>query len=223
MRLRTLILLGALTLAYAKIFRPWHMRWGATGEESTMSLPGDELVPEPAIQSTRAVTIDAPASDVWPWLIQMGYGRGGFYSYDILENLTTRAFGMRSHYKSVDRILPELQDLSVGDFIPAAPQDHLGGRFAGKIGWRVAMLEPERALALEHWGAFVLQPVEGGTTRFIARSRGPDTPLARLYYATWEIPHFIMERGMLLGVKERAEALARERATSPGGAVPATG
>jgi hypothetical protein len=211
MKIRRLLFAGTLAFAYTKFARPWHMRWGATDDEVIKPLPGDELVPEPVIQSTRAVTIDAPAYDVWPWLVQMGYGRGGFYSYDILENITTRMFGMRSQYQSVDRIVTELQDLREGDFIPAAPQDYLGGRFAGKIGWRVALLEPERALALEHWGTFVLEPVDERATRFVARSRGPDTPLARLYYAFWEIPHFIMERGMLLGVKRRAEALARER------------
>ncbi len=202
-------------IAYLRIIRPWFLRWGATGDEVEDPLPGDDLVPEPALECTRAVTIHAPAEDVWPWLVQMGYGRGGFYSYDWLENAFTRLAGMRSHYRSLDRIVPELQRLEVGDFIPAGPRDWLGGRYADKIGWYVAEIEPGRALVLKGWGAFVLEPIDERTTRLIARSRGPGGfPAALMNSLVWELPHFIMERRMLLGIKKRAEALAAQHATA---------
>jgi hypothetical protein len=216
--------IGALIFGYARFFRPWMLRWGATQEEVEKNLPGDELVREPRIESTRAVTIDAPPENVWPWLVQMGYGRGGFYSYDSLENAFTRLLGMHAHYHSTDRIVPELQYLEEGDFIDAAPPPRrlpkrvsrivsplsaiLGRPVPQRFAWRVARLDRGRALVLEDWGAFVLEPVDNRTTRLIARTRGRGSPTVNA--VTWELPHFIMERRMLLGIKQRAEALAPE-------------
>src|SRR5829696_8726318 len=110
--LRLLAVLGVLLpWAYAFVIRPWHLRWGATGEEVDKPLPGDDLVPEPGIESTRAITVEAPAGKVWPWLAQVGQDRGGFYSYEWLENLA----GAQMH--NADRVHPEWQHRDVGEIV----------------------------------------------------------------------------------------------------------
>jgi hypothetical protein len=202
---------AAVSFAYFRLLRPWHSRWGASEVEVDKPLPGDELITEPRFQSTRAITIHAPPEDVWPWLVQIGYGRGGFYSYDVLENAFTRLFGLDAHYKSIDEIRPELQTLRVDDFVPAAPQKQQDGEQANKIGWTVKRLESPRLMVLENWGSFVLEPAEGGRTRLIVRTRGGRTRKDAAAYLPWELPHFIMERKMLYGIKERAERLAAKK------------
>ena len=169
-------------------------------------MPGDELLAEPDIVTTRAVWVDAPADAIWPWLVQIGPGRGGAYTYDWIENL----FGLGMH--SADQILPQYQDLTIGD------TQHLGER--GPV-MRVAVLEPGRSLVLRsddgNWvWAFSLVPDDPGT-RLISRNRiaAPAAPPpARLFnLLVMEPGSLIMERKMLLGIKERAERLASERAT----------
>lgn len=203
--------MGATVAAYTLVARPRYLRWGATAEEGARSLPGDDLAMDSPVGSTRAVTIEAPVQDVWPWLVQLGYGRGGFYSYDWLENLFVALFGGTRGYRSADTILPDHQRLSPGDFIPAAPPDVLGGRAVDKTRWKVLALEPNHALVLEGWGAFVLEPVGNRATRLIIRSRGPGAWGRLSHYLFWEPAHFIMERRMMLGIKKRAEELARDR------------
>ena len=155
-----LVAAGVAVVTYALVARPWSLRWGATDEEVTRRLPGDDLASDSTIGSTRAVMIAAPAEDVWPWLVQIGYGRGGFYSYDWLENafvgLVLRG---TPGYRSAETILPEHQHLNAGDFIPAGPPDMLGGRLVDDARWKVLAVEPNRALVLEGWGAFVLEPL----------------------------------------------------------------
>ena len=203
--------LGAAVTADALVARPRYLRWGATDDEVARSLPGDDLASDSPVGSTRAITIDAPVEDVWPWLVQLGYGRGGFYSYDWLENAFVGLLGGTSGYRSADTVLPEHQRLSPGDFIPAAPRDVMGGRAVDIARWKVLALEPNHVLVLSGWGAFVLQPIGDGATRLIVRSRGPGAWGRLSHYLFWEPAHFIMERRMLLGIKERAERLARER------------
>jgi len=198
---------AAVAAAYVLVVRPWYLRWGASEDEVRKPLPGDELVPQPKIQSTRAITIEAPVEDVWPWLVQLGYGRGGFYSYDLLENAFTRGLGMHAHYESLDRLVPALQDLHEGDFVASAPLDWKDGKYADKMGWTVVRLEPPRLMVLKNWGAFILEPLDGGRTRFIVRTRGGRTWKDVAANVAWELPHFIMERGMLLGIKQRAERI----------------
>lgn len=191
-------------VTYACGIRPWHLRWGATDEELNQPLIGDEVVTDPKLKSNHAITINARASDIWPWLVQMGQHRGGFYSYTWLENL------VGCHMRNADEIVPEWQDLKVGDKVwlhPKAPPVE------------VAAIEPGRAIVLKPWGAFVLQPIDEKTTRLIIRSQGDYEPDLRnpvlnflLWRVVYEPAHFIMERKMLLGIKERAEKLARERA-----------
>jgi hypothetical protein len=196
--LRRIATVGSLApWVYLLALRPWHLRWGATSEETRMSMPGDELVPQPVWECTRAVSIRAPATEVWPWLVQMGQGRGGLYTYDWLENLA----GLDIH--SADRIIPELQHLEVGDSVG----------FSAEGEPTVAAIEPDRFLALHisnnfSW-VFVLKKLdERRTTRLILRSRidaNPRQLFALAYSLVVELPHFIMERRMLLGIKERAE------------------
>ena len=161
--------------AYVFAIRPWHRRWGATDAEVSGSMPGDDLVEDANFQTTRAIDIDAPLKAVWPWLAQIGQGRGGFYSYDLLENL----MGLDIH--SADRILPEFQDLRVGDAIPIEPE---GG------GYTVAEIEPNHHLVLFTEGkgdsdldtvfreanaastwTFLLEELTGERTRLIVRWR----------------------------------------------------
>src|SRR2546422_155339 len=100
--------LGALGL-YFRVLRPMQLRWGATDDEVQRALPGDDNVPQPTFNATRAVTVDAQPEEIWPWLIQIGAGRAGWYSYDLLDNLG---------HPSAERIIPEFQQLAVGDLIP---------------------------------------------------------------------------------------------------------
>ena len=191
-----------LEMATYPRWRQWCLSWGATDEEVARTLPGDDLLAGPDIVSTRAVWIDAPAGEIWPWLVQMGPGRAGAYTYDWIENL----FGLGMH--SADRILPQFQDLKVGD------AQRLGKR--GPV-LRVSVLEPERALVMRsddgNWiWAFILAR-EGTGTRLISRNRiaVPGAPPAVRALNTYlmEPGSLIMERRMLLGIKQRAERLVR--------------
>ena len=195
-------------IAYPLFFRRWCLTWGARPGEVSMKLPGDELLTEPGIVSTRAVWVDAPVSSIWPWLVQMGPGRAGVYTYDWIENL----FGLGMH--SADEILPQYQDLQVGD------AQRLGKR--GPL-LRVAVLEPERSLVLRsddgNWvWAFSLVPEDAGT-RLISRNRiatpGAPLPVRLFNLLVMEPGSLIMERKMLLGIKQRAEDLARQADTQP--------
>jgi hypothetical protein len=199
---------AGLGAAYHLFARPRHLRWGATDSEISEPLPGDDFKPDAEVQVTHAITIDAPASYVWKWLIQIGQGRGGFYSYSALENM----IGLR--VRNADHIDSVLQDLRVGDFVRSAPVNWLGGKYKDLTGWFVVEMDPERALVLRDeidrgtW-AFILRPVTQESTRLIIRARGskPDTlPMMAFNYAVFEPAHFIMERKMLLTLKQNAEA-----------------
>jgi hypothetical protein len=202
----------ALTvMAYATVvvlFRPIYTQWGTTAGERTMLLPGDELVADPRYRVDHGVTIQAPADSVWPWLMQLGQDRGGFYSHDWLERL----FGDNVHNAS--RIHPEWQSLRIGDRIRAAQPDYLGGKF-GQLGWKVLDVRPGRAFVLEGWGAFVLVPVNDSTTRFLIRTRGDGRPsligvlLGPVSVFVFEPAHFIMQRAMMFGIRDRAEQMLR--------------
>jgi hypothetical protein len=197
--------------AYWLLVRPWYLRWGATDDELLEALPGDEAVPQPKTHSTRAVTIDAPVTDVWPWLVQLGQTRAGFYSYSWLENMTG------CDMKNADRVVPEWQHIAVGDKVWLHP----------RVSLRVAAVDPGRSLVLERDWSFNVRPIDERTTRLIVRGRGvyefPDLKLPPLNFVYWrmifEPAHFIMERGMMLGIKPRAERLAAERRAHEGAAV----
>jgi hypothetical protein len=197
--LRPLAVFGAaFPWVYFLAIRPWHRRWGATKEEVRMPLPGDDLVPDPGYENTRAVTVHAPVEEVWPWLAQIGQDRGGFYSYEWLENLA----GCDIH--NADRIRPEWQDVKAGD--PLA--------IVRGWGTRLAAVEPRRSLVIAGWGTYAIRPIDGHTSRLIARARHPKGWTSLAYLLTVEIPHFVMERKMLLGIKERAEAAPKAQRAS---------
>lgn len=205
--------IAAAAGVYALAVRPWHLRWGATEEEVRMPFPGeDPAAPPPPVSATHAVTIQAPAAEVWAWLVQIGQDRGGFYSYSWLENLA----GCR--LRNADRIVPEWQALHVGDGVRLHPR---------VPPLPVTYLEPERALVLAGGWGFVLKEMGPGTTRLIARAWGDAIPHLRnalLHFLYWrgfyEPAHFLMERKMLLGIRSRAEQRARRpewrRCVSPG-------
>ena len=207
---RTAAMVAGIVAAGSAVRRATH-GWGATDAERRELLPGDELVADPAIVATRAVTIDAPAGEVWSWLVQIGQDRGGMYSYDALENL----LGLNIH--STDEIRPEWQSLAVGDRIVLVP----AGWARQKAGYAlpVVRLDPSSTLVLrqsppEHpWDAvwsFHLRTLADGRTRLISRSRSrrrhgirgsSDVALdALMDPVTW-----FMTRKMLLGIKQRAE------------------
>jgi hypothetical protein len=194
------IVVGGLAASYPLAWREWCLTWGATPDEAARAMPGDDLLADPDVQTTRAITIDAPPSAVWPWLVQMGSSRGGAYTYDWIENL----LGLDMH--SAHEILPEFQDLAVGDVEP------LGNNGPAL---RVEVLETERAMVLRsvdgNWvWAFGLYP-EDDRTRLVSRNRltAPSGHRgARVMNALLEPGSLIMERKMLIGIRDRAERRA---------------
>jgi hypothetical protein len=189
------IVLGA---TYGLIIRPYHLRWGATDQELALALPGAAATLPAGPISTRAITIHAPAATVWAWLVQTGQNRGGgWHSYAWLENL----FAADMH--EGEQIEPQWQQLQVGDqFFYAA-----GGATNPAMAATVAGVVPQRALWMGDGWAFVLQPIDASNTRLIVRyTLHPDVlvyPL--LSYTIFEPAHFVMEAGMMLGIKRRAE------------------
>jgi hypothetical protein len=216
------ILFGALgaAAAIAAIWeqRRWGMTWGATPAELVRAWPGDELSPNAAEISTRAVTIDAPAEIVWQWLVQIGQDRAGFYSYAWLENL------FRCDMPSVERIVPEWQQRTRGDIVWLARRDRYHGEARQKVvrvdrGLVLSLASPSdwgrlvrRETSLGGTWTFILVPVNEKTTRLIVRSRGPEAPtwLGRLFWVTlFEPAHFIMERKMMLRLRMLSERASR--------------
>jgi hypothetical protein len=198
---RTMVFATLAYVAVVIVVRPWHQHWGSSDAELRATLPGDDLVPNAHYTIQHAVTIRATPDAIWPWLVQLGQDRGGFYSYAWLERLV----GDDIH--NADRIHPEWQTLHEGDLVRAVQPDYLGGIFGPSVGWYITRLEPNRVLVLGGWGAFVLEPV-GDSTRLIVRSRGanePNVALAPFGLLVFEPAHFIMQRRMLLGIRERAE------------------
>lgn len=203
---RIAVLVGAAAMLYvacALVLWPFHRSWGSLPEEHRWELPGDRPGRNPALELQHAVTIDAAPEVVWAWLVQLGQDRAGFYSYDWLE----RAFGADVH--NVKEIRPEWQSRGTGDFVRATQPDYLLGILGDHIGWAVTDVEPGRALVLRNWGAFVLRPTRDGRTRFIIRSTVGDPDVAPWMAAAdmmaFELPHFIMQRKMMLEIKALAE------------------
>jgi hypothetical protein len=192
--------IGAAALLYRLRVRGHILNWGATAPEAEARLPGDELLEHADGVATRAITIDAPASAVWPWIAQMGPSpRGGAYTYDRIENL----LGLDMH--STDHVLPECQHPQVG-----------GALGYGKNRMRFERVEPERVLATRsedgNWvWSFVLDEHEG-KTRLISRNRFRLPTLAmKIGMVPMEPASLVMERKMLRGIKRRAERLAADR------------
>ena len=182
--------------AYRLWVQPWQHRWGATDEEVRRGMPGDDLIPD-AASTTRAISIAAPPEQVWPWLVQLGYGRGGWYSYDWIDN---------DGQPSADHILPELQQLQVGDQILMLPD----------MGPRVREVEPNRYLVAgdqkDGTWCLALYPAALGC-RLVSRWRvdWPLTPATAFWILLSDPGAFIMERKMLKGIRSRAEATAQDQ------------
>jgi hypothetical protein len=203
MRLKTLALAAAATgaaLLYRKFLREPILTWGATAEEAAARLPGDELLEDADGVATRAITINAPRTAVWPWIAQMGPSpRGGAYTYDWIENL----IGLNMH--SADRVMTEYQRPRVGDGF---------GYGTNKMSFKI--VEPEHVLAIQsadgNWvWTFVLQEHDG-RTRLISRNRFRLPKLkGKIAMIPMEPGSLIMERKMLYGIKQRAERLAAEQ------------
>src|SRR6266568_1899034 len=200
-----LALAAVLEAATYPRWRAWCLSWGATNGEAARALPGDELLAHPDIVSTRAVHVDAPPSAIWPWLVQMGPGRGGAYTYDWIE----RRLGI--DIRNSDRIIPELQHLKVGDEIPMPGYS-----------MRVERLDTEQAMVIRSsnhawvW-SFELRPATGHT-RLISRNRFDTSAMPvkdLLALPVIELGSWLMERKMLLTVKQRAERLAQALNTLP--------
>jgi hypothetical protein len=187
------------------LLMPWMDRWGATNDEISASLPGDELVPSPRITYTRAISIDATPQEIYPWIVQLGADRGGMYSYEWFETNI-----LRCKLINADRIHEEWQGLEVGGKVKMCPDENMPPAYV------VARMDPGQVIVLGHqegdqwvevW-QFVLVPQEDGTARLVIRSRNA----AEGWF--WDIMRpgeFIMMRGMMLGIKERAEGLAAGR------------
>ncbi len=203
--------------AFLLIARPWYLRWGATAEELRRVLPGDEILASPGTPETRAITIDVPADRVWPWLAQLGQDRGGFYSFDLLENL------VGCEMPTEDVLRPERQIWHLGDKLWMYPADKAGGMGYATL----RAMVPGRALAFgtHRFGtaaaapedgiwSFVVEPSGGTSTRLLVRGQGE---LGRSLLGTafdWSVfepMHFAMERRMMIGIKEVAEGGSRQR------------
>jgi hypothetical protein len=221
-------ILGILVLAiviilaaYLLVLRPRSHRWGATDAEVGRSLPGDDLVPTVTVEYTQAITINAPPQEVWPWLVQIGYGRGGWYTYDWFYKLTGSA-DFYDGARSAERIIPELQELKVGDTI----------ELARGMAFEVVSLEPNRTLVLlarVDWDtgepfdladpmpakyiniswAYVLEEMDANSSRLIVRWHGDTSPglgNALAINVPAEAGALIMQPKLLEGIKARAEA-----------------
>lgn len=199
--------LSAVAL-YRLHLRPWMYTWGASDDEITAVLPGDELVASHTARTTRALTIDAPISAVWPWLAQIGEDRGGFYSYSMLE----RAVGAR--IENANTVHPEWQDVHVGDTVWLARRYGEAARqvvAAVAPGSHLVLMSPgdfERVQqgkrAAGAWGFYLRR--KDGWTRLIARGSG-----GAVGHTTFDLPHFVMEQKMMRGIRDRAEQSRRDQ------------
>jgi hypothetical protein len=191
----SLVFLCLFVLLTWFVYRPWALTWGSTDEEIARSMPGDEVLDRPTFNATRAVTIEATPEEIWPWIVQIGYRRAGFYSYDSLDN---------DGIPSAERILHEYQDLEVGDLIPLTKSANV----------RVTELEAPKSMVLLFevpgtWSsatwAWGLYPESGSRTRFVTRLRAnPRRIPSRIFLDLGEI---VMMRKCMLGIKRRAEKI----------------
>jgi hypothetical protein len=188
----------------ARVLLPWCIRWGTREDERRADLPGDGIVPEPQTGYTMAITIGAAPSEVWPWLVQMGQGRGGFYTHEWVENL------LGAHIRNANRIVTGWQHLAAGDTIRLTPDPYLGqpGQYM-----TVAEIQAARALVFRQtlpngsiatW-AFLLRARDDGTTRLVMRRRG-ERPT--VFDRVMTPGYVFMDRGMLHGLRARAECAA---------------
>ena len=198
MRARWLVPLAvavAVAESYRRWLRPWQLRWGASDEEVARSMPGDEVVLAPSFNATRAISIGAPPEGIYPWLVQMGVSRAGWYSYDLLDNLGR---------PSAEVILPAYQSIQIGDVVPMSPD--------GKQGMRVLGFEQDRWLLWwdnkgDSTWVWAIHATEDGTSRLVSRVRLKYRWLSPsiLFSLLVEFFDIAMMRRAMLGIKQRAE------------------
>jgi len=196
-------LLAAVVVLYLWVLKPWHMQWGAIAEEAQRPMPGDDLIPG-AGQTTRAITIHAAPEEVWPWLVQLGYGKAGWYSYDWIDN---------DFQPSADRILPQHQDLQPGDKILMMPD----------MGFVVNQIDEPRSIVsvLEDGSTswcLGLYPTNDTATRLVSRWRPKFEMTPATFFLTMlsEPGTFIMEQKMLRSIRNRVETThAHQRQSEP--------
>jgi hypothetical protein len=192
-------LAGAVGI-YIVFYRPRQLRWGATDQEVARAMPGDEIVARPVFNATRAVTVNARPEEIWPWLVQIGFGRAGWYSYDILDNLGRH---------SSEEILPEYQHLAPGDLIPLGPGE-ASGLYVKEIRPNESMVWWERKRQATSW-VWGLYPTGDGQTRLITRVRNDYRKgLSNFVFGLLliEPADFPLMRKCMLGIKRRAENIA---------------
>jgi hypothetical protein len=191
-------LAGVAVASYLGVVRPWQLRWGSTDEEADRGMPGDDLVDRPTFNATRAVTVEAAPEHIWPWLLQLGINRAGWYSYDWLDNLGR---------PSATEIIPDLQDLHVGDLIPVSPDGKHGFTVWNFMPYEWMVWTNESGHASWLW---LLDPVDEQTTRLITRVRMNYQWFhpAIAFDLLVEFADLPMMRKCMLGIKERAEGLA---------------
>ncbi len=184
-------------LVHVIFLKPYISTWGATDEEVAITLPGDSLAP--TIISTRAITIDAPREEVWLWMIQLGADRGGFFSYTLLEHMLGYV------EREVDEIIPEFHDMEVGRRIPATLNPS-GGII--DYCFEVVYVDPGKAFVVDNWGTVFLSELNPEQTRLVIRTNDfEENTLGSLIDRITGMPeHYIMERRMMMGIKERTEA-----------------
>ena len=198
-----LIALIVAVILFQWVYRPWNLTWGTTDEEVNQAMVGDEIVESPTFVATRAIFIEAKPEEIWPWIVQMGYKRAGFYSYDFLDN---------DGIPSADRIIDAYQDLEIGDQFPLAEKGYV----------LVEELEPHRYLLFVSetraftwaWG---LYETDQHQTRLVTRiHHRMDSKIMTLM---WDGFEFFMMHKCLLGIKDRAESLSEDHKDSMTGAI----
>lgn len=202
---RSVVSLAAVAESYRRWVRPWQLTWGSTHDEVAKSMPGDDVVAAPSFNATRAVSIQAPPECIYPWLVQMGVGRAGWYSYDLLDNLAR---------PSARTILPQHQRIEVGDVVPMSPD--------GQQGMRVLGFEQDSWLLWwdgvgDSTWAWGVDEGPDGASRLVSRVRMRYRWLSPsiLFGLLVEFFDIVMMRRAMLGIKQRAEAMAVDRAQHP--------
>ena len=195
------IVAGAIVLVifviYFYLYRPWLVRWGATDDEVNRTMPGDDIIANPSFNATRVVTVNASSQAIWPWLVQIGCKRAGWYSYDLVDNLGV---------PSAERIIPEFQHIEVGQLIPFSPNGNMGMYVKDFAELKWMLWGDKENYSTWYWG---LYPIDADHTRLVTRVRLHYRWLSPtiIFSLLLDIGDIVMMRKCMLGIKLRAEKL----------------